>query len=298
MEDIRDQITNTSEQVAPATDTSPIEAPATVPTVNTDADPITDNKSEQVTQENKPDETVQSQTDETPEVKENISKEERKRFGNKVEKKINKLTKAKAEAKAETREAMKRLQEAEAIIEKLKSQEVDIDSMSFDERMKHGIDSGLAEARANEAIQKANKDIQNSGSDVWSAKLEAAANKYEDFTEKIKSSDKQLANHVAAAINESDLSGDLLYKLADNPDLVDELNTVSPMRAAMLLRDVEISITGSNPVLTEQAPAPVVSATPTLNSTIAKPATKVTDMSMEDFMAVRKQIREKNANIY
>ena len=297
MENIRDQITNTSERVAPVTDTSPIEAPATVPTVNTDVDPITDVKSEQATLETKPDETVQSQTDETPEVKDNITKEDRQELGKKVEKKIGKLTKAKAEANARADDAMKRLRHAESIIEKLKGQEVDIDSMSFDERINHGVDTKLAESKANEAIRNATEDYNNSGAEVWSSKLESAGAKYSDFADVIRSSNIPVRPEVQVAIKESDLGAEMIYHIAQNPALGMELHSSSPLRTAVLLQSLEQSL-GSNPVLTRE-PAPVVAPTPTLNvAPTAKPAIKATDMPMEDYMAIRKQIRKQKANIY
>jgi hypothetical protein len=294
MENIRDQITVSSSEVAPSIDTPTIEAPATVPTVNTDVDPLTDVKSEQVTLETKPAETVQSQTDETPEVKDNVTKEDRQALGKKVEKKIGKLTKAKAEANARADDALKRLRHAESVIEKLKSQEVDIDSMSFDERINHGVDTKLAESKANEAIRNATEDYNNSGAEVWNSKLESAGAKYSDFTEVIQNSKIPVRPEVQVAIKESDLGAEMIYHIANNPALGMELHSSSPLRTAVLLQSLEQSL-GSNPVLTEQTPAPVVAPTPTLNVAPApKPATHIANMGMEDFMAMKqKQFKSK-----
>ena len=92
---------------------------------------------------------------------------------------------------------------------------------------------------------------------------------------------------VATAIKESDLGGDMIYHIAANPELGQELYRASPLRAAVLLQSLEQSI-GSNSVLTEPKPAPVVEATPSLNLTpTVRPAKGIANMGMEDFMAMK-----------
>lgn len=289
MDDIRDQMSVSGVEVAPQEPIAPVETPTETPTVDVKVDSNTDDKSEQATLEQPPEEAVQPPTEANPEVKENKTKEERKALGTKVEKKINKLTKAKAEANAKADSALKRLKEAEAVIKELKSQKVDVDAMTFDERIKHSVDSQLAESRANDVIATANDDLNASGEGVWQTKLEAAQTKHSDYAQVVSESNTPMKPDVATAIKESDLGAEMVYQIAKNPELGQELYRASPMRAAMILQSLEQSI-GSNSVLTEQTPAPVVSATPTLNSApTPRPTKNIADMGMEDFMAMKQK---------
>jgi hypothetical protein len=288
--DIRDQITVSSAEPATPVDTPTIETPTETPTVSEAVDSNTDvieKPSEQATTVDTPSETGQSNIDDKQEVKKDITKEDRVELGKKVEKKIGKLTKAKAKANERAEDALRRLQIAEQTIAKLKSQEVDIESMSFDERIKHSVDSQLAETQANEAINSATEDYNNSGQEVWNEKLESAKSKYTDYADVVSKSSVPIKPEVATAIKESDVGAEMIYQIASNPELGQELYRASPLRAAVLLQSLEQSI-GSNPVLTKQESAPAVAPTPTLNVAPAqKPAQNIAQMGMEDFMAMK-----------
>ena len=293
---IRDHITVQTSEVAPSEPAPMIETPAIDLTVESNADQITESNSEQATTIEDSNETGQSNVETDIDVKENITKEDRKALGNKVEKKINKLTKAKAQANERADDAMKRLQQAEATIARLKNQNTDVESMSFDERIKHGVDSQLAEQHANNAKANAQQDLQNSGSEVWSSKLESAQAKYSDFAEKVGGSDIPMKPDVAQAIKESDFGGDMLYEIANTPGLGDELYRASPLRAAVLLQSLEQKIGSSDSVLTNAQPAVNIAATPTPAATNApRAATNLAQMSMTDFMAHKAKQRENNS---
>jgi len=295
--DIRDQITVTGPApVAPVSPTSVTETPTAAPTVdapvvqNTEAPAAT----EQAITDVATPEAGQPTEDAKPDIKPDLTKEERQGLGKKVEKKIGKLTKEKAKANERADDAMRRLQEAEAMIAQLKSQEVDIDSMSFDERIKHSVDTQLAESRAHEAITTATDDLNNSGQGVWNSKLETAQAKYSDYAQVVGNSKIPMKPDVATAIKESDLGAEMVYNIANNPELGEELYRASPIRAAMLLQTLEQQIGNSVPTNAQPVAAPVL-ATPTLaTNTVPKAATNIAQMDMNDFMAMKSKQFQSN----
>lgn len=293
--DIRDQMSVSSTEVAPQGNDAPIETPTEAPTVeapvvqNTEAPVAT----EQVTEKKTEEKVGEPIPKETKDVKPDLTKEERQALGKKVEKKIGGLKKEKAIANEKADNALKRLQEANEMIAQLKSQKVDTESMSFEERIKHSVDTQLAESRANDAIATATDDLNTSGEGVWQTKLDAAQSTHSDYAQVVGESKIPMKTDIVTAIKESDFGAEMVYQIAKNPELGQELYRASPIRAAMILQTLEQSIGNSVPTIAtpQTAPeAPVVSPTPTLNTApVPKAATNIASMGMEDFMAMKQK---------
>jgi len=294
--DIRESISVSSSEVAPQEPIAPIDTPTETPTVVESVDQPTETVevSEQVTEIETEESVGEPIPEETKEVKPELSKEERQALGKKIEKKIGGLKKEKALANEKADNALKRLQEANEIIAQLKSQKVDTDSMSFEERIKHSVDTQLAESRAKDAIATATDDLNASGMGVWQTKLEAAQSNHSDYAQVVGESKTPMKPDVATAIKESDLGAEMVYQIAKNPELGQELYRASPMRAAMILQTLEQSIGNSvpteQPQSTPKVEAPVIAPTPKLNtSPVPSSAKGIADMGMEDFMAMKQK---------
>jgi hypothetical protein len=111
-----------------------------------------------------------------------------------------------------------------------------------------------AEIKAISAQEKANQD--------WNERKAAAKKDLPDYKEVINSvADKNVQDAIQLAVWDSEIGPQLLYHLAKNPDLVDKLNQMTPVRALreMGKLELELSPKAANKNATEisKAPAPI-----------------------------------------
>lgn len=122
----------------------------------------------------------------------------------------------------------------------------------------------------------------------WSAKIGAAKSIMPDFDAVMEKADTPTAPHVADALMDADRGPELLYHLANNPDVVERLNDMSPARAAIELGKIEAKLEAPEaappppPRKTTTAPAPITPVK--TGATTAKDPAK---MNMEEYKAYR-----------
>jgi hypothetical protein len=122
---------------------------------------------------------------------------------------------------------------------------------------------------------------------TWQEKLVTARAEIADFDSVMNGADMQVANHVAELLFESDAGAKIAHHLAQNPEVLEKLNGMSPTKVAIQLGKLESSLEKVAPNLVEarttKAPPPAKhlgqgrSTTPTLE-----------DMSIDDYVKTRK----------
>lgn len=114
----------------------------------------------------------------------------------------------------------------------------------------------------------ATKEAEQHRGAAWAARIGEAKSTIADFDAVMDKADTPTAPHVANAIMDADRGPELLYHLAHNPELVDKLNGMSPMRAAIELGRIETTLDAPaerpKPRETTQskAPAPITPVQP------------------------------------
>lgn len=91
-----------------------------------------------------------------------------------------------------------------------------------------------------------------------------------------------VAPHIEGLILESDKSALIAYHLAKNPEKVDRLNAMPPVAAAREIGRLEARLSLPNPNKATSAPKPISAV-----KGGASPTPKVTEMSMEEYAAMR-----------
>lgn len=207
------------------------------------------------------------------------------RFRNPVQPRIDELTRRAGEAERETAywrgraEAREATEDAAAKANAPKKPE----AKDFDD---YGLYvEALADWKADEKI-KANNESQRQESakertsrekgERWAERSNAARTAHADFDEVLSAaSGVKLADFVCDALDESEQSAELLYRIAQDPSIADRLNAMSPRGAALELGRMEAKL---SPVSADPDPeeVPVVEkqAPPARKTTTAPPPIK------------------------
>lgn len=118
----------------------------------------------------------------------------------------------------------------------------------------------------------------------WASKLEDVRSVIPDYAEVVGSSEVTISDHVADALFDSDLGPQLAYHMAKNPEVVERLNKLSPVKAAIELGRLEVALTTPVARPTTKAPAPVnpIRSAPARQSDLAK-------VSMDEYIEMRRK---------
>lgn len=103
----------------------------------------------------------------------------------------------------------------------------------------------------------------------------AAKAKLADYDAVLSASDVRVADHVIAALNDSEREAELLYHLAKHPEIADRLNLLSPLGAARELGRIEEGL--SAPVIPDPKEEPAEAEPPAIapkKTTAAPPPAK------------------------
>ena len=110
-----------------------------------------------------------------------------------------------------------------------------------------------------------------------------------DYDAVVGSSDTPIANHVGEAIMESDRGPELAYHFAKNPDVLQNLNGMSPTQAAREIGKLEATLPTKT---TPAVPSKKLSTTPApANASVTQgraTAPALANASMDEYMAQRK----------
>jgi hypothetical protein len=112
--------------------------------------------------------------------------------------------------------------------------------------------------------QQAERQRQANFESNWKAKADEAMAKYPDFEDRLMSS-KSIANqYTLEALKSSEIAGDLAYHIASDQKLVDKLNSMHPIQAAIEIGRLESKLKGEsrNPVISKKPAAGVPAISP------------------------------------
>jgi hypothetical protein len=150
---------------------------------------------------------------------------------NKLQDRIDELTKARREAE---REAAYWRARAKTQDEPPKKQgpPVRTDFASDDEFIDAQVDFKLEQKLAQRDSQNAASKQIESQATQWAGKLTAAKALIQDFDAVMNAAELPVENHIMELIREHDSGGLIAYHLANNPAVLEELNKMTPAKAA------------------------------------------------------------------
>lgn len=120
---------------------------------------------------------------------------------------------------------------------------------------------------------------------TWESRVEEARSSIADYDTVVGSSELPIAAHVADALMDSERGPELAYHMATHPEVVDRLNKMSPLKAALELGKLETSISAPVAKPASKAPPPVSP----LRSSASSVPTDLAKASMDDYVEMRKK---------
>ena len=99
-------------------------------------------------------------------------------------------------------------------------------------------DKKIQEQKVKEAAQKAEQERQKL-LDTWSTRVQDFRAKTPDFDDMVGSADVVVSNEVRDAIFESDVGPQILYHLAENPDVAKKIQSMTPIGALRMIGKLE-----------------------------------------------------------
>lgn len=152
----------------------------------------------------------------------------------------------------------------------------------------------LTDWKAEQAVAKrmeqdSTRKVTETRTQTFAERQVAARAVIPDYDAVVGSSETPIANHVGEAIMESDRGPELAYHFAKNPEVLQNLNGMSPTQAAREIGKLEATLpTKTAPA----APSKKLSATPAPASTTGSQGRATTpalaNASMDEYMAQRK----------
>lgn len=229
----------------------------------------------------------------------------------KIERRFDKLTKAKAEAEAQAAEERAKREDLEKRLAALESQKAPAQADAQSERepqpedFKDAFDyaKALSKWSAEQALAKREQEVKQKEAEVqqqkviqtWQQKLEATIAELPDYEDMVASSTLKVNDTVRDAIIESDVGPRILYELASNDDLAEKMGTMSTAGALKLIGKLEAQFEkASEPVKAEKKTVAAKSNAPEpirpLRSTggVADVAIDPEGMSYQQFKAARR----------
>lgn len=223
-------------------------------------------------------ETTEPEAQETegsePEAEKETQATEERKPNPKLEKRFSELTKQREEARKEAqreREAREALEARLNALEQSKQpQQASVEP--DDEPQPHQFSDAfeyakaLAEFTAEQALKNRDKqEAERKASeerqkviDAWAKKVDAAKAELPDFDDMVQSSDVVISNEVRDAIIESDVGPQLLYHLAENPEIAEKLASKSVVSALRELGKLEARFEREAEKQAEESSKPVV----------------------------------------
>lgn len=186
--------------------------------------------------------------------KEATETDENKRIP-KIERRFDKLTKAKAEAEEQAAEERAKREDLEKRLAALEGQKAPAQADVQGERepqpedFKDAFDyaKALSKWSAEQALARREQEVKQKEAEAqqqkviqtWQQKLEATISELPDYEDMVASSTLKVNDTVRDAIIESDVGPRILYELASNDDLAEKLGTMSTAGALKLIGKLE-----------------------------------------------------------
>ena len=268
---------------------------------------------EAVVDEN-PTEPTEEAEEQSGQESDEIKATEEKKSNPKLEKRFSELTKQREEAR---KEAQREREQRESLENRLKELEeratprpvevqenVKPQPHQFNDAFEYA--EALAEWSTEQALinrdkQEAERRAQeerNKVLDGWNKRLNEAKADLPDFDDMVASSDVVVNDHIRDAILESDVGPQILYHLAENPDLADKLNSGSPISALRQIGRLEAQFERKEAPVAESKPSVARSKAPAPINPI-KTGSGVVDVGVDsngEFHGTYQQWREARKN--
>ena len=268
---------------------------------------------EAVVDEN-PTEPTEEAEEQSGQESDEIKATEEKKQNPKLEKRFSELTKQREEAR---KEAQREREQRESLENRLKELEeratprpvevqenVKPQPHQFNDAFEYA--EALAEWSTEQALinrdkQEAERRAQeerNKVIDGWNKRLNDAKAELPDFDDMVASSDVVVNDHIRDAILESDVGPQILYHLAENPDLADKLNSGSPISALRQIGRLEAQFERKEAPVAESKPSVARSKAPAPINPI-KTGSGVVDVGVDsngEFHGTYQQWREARKN--
>ena len=237
--------------------------------------------------------TEDSATPAAPEANPDTPEAESKRNQRRLDRKIDKAYRQRAEAQARAEFLEKQLVEARAAQAPAKAAEGEPKLADFDYDPEK-----YAAAKAEYATKKAETELatkQRTAAQqaehqrlvsAWDAKVDRAEGKYDDFTEVV--GDLQPNSPFVAAIMEADNGEDIAYHLGKNPKEAERIAKLPPLSQIREIGKLEakLAATPEKPKAPSKAPAPIAPLTGTTPAASASPSERD---DMRDWMRKRQK---------
>lgn len=268
---------------------------------------------EAVVDEN-PTEPTEEAEEQSGQESDEIKATEEKKSNPKLEKRFSELTKQREEAR---KEAQREREQRESLENRLKELEeratprpvevqenVKPQPHQFNDAFEYA--EALAEWSTEQALinrdkQEAERRAQeerNKVLDSWNKRLNDAKADLPDFDDMVASSDVVVSDHIRDAILESDVGPQILYHLAENPELADKLNSGSPISALRQIGRLEAQFERKEAPVAETKPSVARSKAPAPINPI-KTGSGVVDVGVDsngEFHGTYQQWREARKN--
>ena len=268
---------------------------------------------EAVVDEN-PTEPTEEAEEQSGQESDEIKATEEKKSNPKLEKRFSELTKQREEAR---KEAQREREQRESLENRLKELEeratprpVEIqenvkpqphqfnDAFEYAEALAEwSTEQALINRDKQEAERRAQEE-RNKVIDGWNKRLNDAKAELPDFDDMVASSDVVVNDHIRDAILESDVGPQILYHLAENPELADKLNSGSPISALRQIGRLEAQFERKEAPVAEQKPSVARSKAPAPINPI-KTGSGVVDVGVDsngEFHGTYQQWREARKN--
>ena len=268
---------------------------------------------EAVVDEN-PTEPTEEAEEQSGQESDEIKATEEKKSNPKLEKRFSELTKQREEAR---KEAQREREQRESLENRLKELEeratprpVEIqenvkpqphqfnDAFEYAEALAEwSTEQALINRDKQEAERRAQEE-RNKVIDGWNKRLNDAKADLPDFDDMVASSDVVVSDHIRDAILESDVGPQILYHLAENPDLADKLNSGSPISALRQIGRLEAQFERKEAPVAESKPSVARSKAPAPINPI-KTGSGVVDVGVDsngEFHGTYQQWREARKN--
>ena len=268
---------------------------------------------EAVVDEN-PTEPTEEAEEQSGQESDEIKATEEKKSNPKLEKRFSELTKQREEAR---KEAQREREQRESLENRLKELEeratprpVEIqenvkpqphqfnDAFEYAEALAEwSTEQALINRDKQEAERRAQEE-RNKVLDSWNKRLNDAKADLPDFDDMVASSDVVVNDHIRDAILESDVGPQILYHLAENPELADKLNSGSPISALRQIGRLEAQFERKEAPVAETKPSVARSKAPAPINPI-KTGSGVVDVGVDsngEFHGTYQQWREARKN--
>ena len=203
--------------------------------------------------------------------------EEQHKPNPKIQDRFDKLTKQREEAKRETEAAIARAeaaerknQEMEARLNPPKAIEPDAkpqanqftDAFEYAEALSEWSAENALRQRDNQEAQKKQQADRDKMATSWKDRQATFEVKQPDYQEMIASSEVSVSDPIRDAILESDMGPELLYHLAENPEIAQSWATKSIITSLRELGKLEAKLSIDKPAAVDPAPKPSKAPTP------------------------------------